>query len=171
MIFNNHSPMQGSPSKPSEHRYRQLDSLRGLAALSVFLAHFISLKIAAPLLNTLHQTPLGILCNGTAALMLFCVLSGFVLSLPFENKARPLKPTEFFIKRIVRIYPAYIFAILLAVVLKQFVFDKNGLAPYNDWLNNFWNWSWDSHSPKEITKTLLLIGPDFNINYIDPPIW
>jgi peptidoglycan/LPS O-acetylase OafA/YrhL len=162
---------QPQPVKPSVTRYRQLDSLRGLGALSVFLAHFISLKMALPLLDTLHQTPLGILCNGTAALMLFFVLSGFVLSLPFVRNERPLKFGEFYIKRVFRIYPAYIFAIILAVLLKQFVFDKNGLTPYSNWLNNFWNWNWDKDSPKEILKTLLLIGPDFKINYIDPPIW
>ena len=162
---------QTTPVKSSDHRYRQLDSLRGLGALSVFVAHFISLKMASPLLNTLHQTPLGILCNGTAALMLFFVLSGFVLSLPFVGNQRPLKLSEFYIKRVFRIYPAYIFAIILAVLLKQFVFDKHGLAPYSNWLNNFWNWTWDKDSPKEIIKTLLLIGPDFKINYIDPPIW
>jgi len=162
---------QTTPVKSPDHRYRQLDSLRGLGALSVFVAHFISLKMASPLLNTLHQTPLGILCNGTAALMLFFVLSGFVLSLPFVGNERPLKLSEFYIKRIFRIYPAYIFAIILAVLLKEFVFDKNGLAPYSNWLNNFWNWTWDKDSPKEILKTLLLIGPDFKINYIDPPIW
>jgi len=162
---------QTLPVKSSVPRYRQLDSLRGLGALSVFFAHFISLKMASPLLNTLHQTPLGILCNGTAALMLFFVLSGFVLSLPFVGNERPLKLGEFYIKRIFRIYPAYIFAIILAVLLKEFVFDKNGLSPYSNWLNNFWNWNWDKDSPKEILKTLLLIGPDFKINYIDPPIW
>jgi len=162
---------QTIPVKSSVPRYRQLDSLRGLGALSVFFAHFISLKMALPWLNTLHQTPLGILCNGTAALMLFFVLSGFVLSLPFIDKQRPLKLSEFYIKRVFRIYPAYIFAIILAVLLKQFVFDKNGLAPWSGWINNFWNWVWDKRSPEEILKTLLLIGPDFKINYIDPPIW
>ena len=162
---------QTLPLKSSVKRYRQLDSLRGLGALSVFFAHFISLKMASPLLNTLHQTPLGILCNGTAALMLFFVLSGFVLSLPFVNNERPLKLTEFYIRRIFRIYPAYLFAIILAVLLKQFVFDTNGLEPYAHWLNNVWSWHWDKNSPLEILKTLLLIGPDFKINYIDPPIW
>lgn len=162
---------QTLPAKSPQYRYRQFDSLRGLGALSVFVAHFISLKMASPLLNKLRQTPLGILCNGTAALMLFFVLSGFVLSLPYVNGGRPLSLTELYIKRIFRIYPAYIFAIVLAVILKQFMFDKNGLTPYSNWLNNFWNWNWDKGSPNEILKTLLLVGPDFKINYIDPPIW
>lgn len=162
---------KAAPPGLAVQRYRQLDSLRGLGALSVFIAHFISLKMATPLLNTLHQTPLGILCNGTAALMMFFVLSGFVLSLPYVNGDRPLSLGEFYIKRIFRIYPAYLFAILIAVLLKQFLFNRDGLAPYSNWLNNFWSWNWDKESPQEILKTLLLVGPDFKINYIDPPIW
>ncbi len=152
-------------------RYRELDSLRGLGALSVFFAHFLSLKISLPLFRALEQSPFGILFNGTAALMLFFILSGFVLSLPFVGNEKPLKLAEFYVKRIFRIYPAYIFAIIFSVILKEFVFDKNGLAPYAGWMNNFWAWNWNKESIYEIFKTLLLIGPDFKINYIDPPIW
>jgi peptidoglycan/LPS O-acetylase OafA/YrhL len=162
---------QTLPVKSSTPRYRQLDSLRGLGALSVFFAHFISLKVSLPVIHAIQQSPLGILFNGTAALMLFFVLSGFVLSLPFVDSEKPLKLTAFYLKRIFRIYPAYIFAIILAVLLKEFVFNKNGLAPYADWLKNFWAWDWNKESPLEILKTLLMIGPDFKINYIDPPIW
>jgi len=154
-----------------KHRYRQLDSLRGLGALTVFFAHFLSLKASLPLFRAIEQSPLGILFNGTAALMLFFILSGFVLSLPFVNSEKPLKLTTFYVKRVFRIYPAYIFAIIFALLLKEFVFDKNGLTPYANWLNNFWTWDWSKQSMGEIFRTLLLIGPDFKINLIDPPIW
>jgi len=94
-----------------------------------------------------------------------------VLSLPFIDNGKPLKLTAFYTKRILRIYPAYIFAIVLALLLKQFLFDKNGLAPYADWIKNFWAWDWNAETPKEIWHTLLMIGPGFNVNHIDPPIW
>jgi peptidoglycan/LPS O-acetylase OafA/YrhL len=159
------------PGPESHPRYRQLDSLRGLGAITVFFAHYISLKINLPLFNVVQPSPLGILFNGTAALMLFFILSGFVLSLPFIEGEKPLRLTSFYTKRVFRIYPAYIFAIIFAVVLKEFLFDKNGLAPYADWIKNFWNWDWNKENAKEILKTLLMIGPDFKINLIDPPIW
>jgi peptidoglycan/LPS O-acetylase OafA/YrhL len=159
------------PANTARPRYRQLDSLRGLAALSVFFTHFISMKITLPWLRVLQQSPLGILFNGNAAVMLFFVLSGFVLSLPFVDHKKPLKFGDFYLRRVFRIYPAYIFAILFALLLKEIVFYKNGLLPYADWMNNFWAWNWSTQSSTEIAKTLLLIGPDFNINYIDPPIW
>jgi len=45
------------------------------------------------------------------------------------------------------------------------------MTPYADWLKNFWNWDWDKETGGEILKTLLMIGPDFKINLLDPPIW
>ena len=159
------------PAIPGQTRYRQLDSLRGLAAVSVFFTHYIGMKMSLPLFNILRPSPLGILFNGSAAVILFFVLSGFVLSLPFIDNGKSLKLTAFYTKRIFRIYPAYIVAIILAIVLKQFLFDKNGLAPYADWIKNFWAWNWNAETPKEIWRTLLMIGPNFNVNHIDPPIW
>jgi len=152
-------------------RYRQLDSLRGLGAITVFFAHYISLKINLPLFHGVQPSPLGILFNGTSALMLFFILSGFVLSLPFIDGEKPLKLTAFYVKRVFRIYPAYIFAIIFAVILKETLFDNKGLAPYSDWMKDFWAWEWNKESMGNILKTLLLIGPDFKINLIDPPIW
>jgi len=159
------------PVTDSHSRYRQLDSLRGLGAITVFFAHYISLKANLPVFDTLRPSPLGILFNGTAALMLFFILSGFVLSLPFIDGSKPLKLIPFYVKRVFRIYPAFIFAIIFAITLKEFFFDKSGIIPYADWIKNFWNWDWNKESLKDILRTLLLIGPDFKINFIDPPIW
>jgi peptidoglycan/LPS O-acetylase OafA/YrhL len=149
------------PGNASHPRYRQLDSLRGLGAVSVFFAHFIGLKISLPLLHTIQQSPFGILFNGTAALMLFFVLSGFVLSLPFVDSGKPLKLTSFYIKRVFRIYPAYIFAVIFAVLLKEFLFDREGLAPYVDWIKNFWAWDWNKENFREILKTFLNEDVDY----------
>jgi len=159
------------PAMPAQTRYRQLDSLRGLAAVTVFFTHYIGMKMSLPQFNLLRPSPLGILFNGSAAVILFFVLSGFVLSLPFVDGQKPLKLTAFYTKRVFRLYPAYIFAITLALALKQFVFDKNGLIPYADWIKNFWAWDWNAETPKEVWHTLLMVGPDFNVSHIDPPVW
>lgn len=82
----------------SRHRYRQLDSLRGLAALTVFIGHCAGVKINMGVQNAVYPTPLGVLFNGNAAVVFFFVLSGFVLSLPFVNGNRPLKLTGFILK-------------------------------------------------------------------------
>ena len=159
------------PATPGKTRYRQLDSLRGLAALFVFFTHFLGLNANQPLFKVLIPSPLGVIFNGNAAVMFFFVLSGFVLSLPFVSNEKPLKLTEFYTKRIFRIYPAFIFAILFSIILKQFFYDRVAVASAHGWINNFWNWEWNKENIRETWHTLLLIGPDFNINLIDPPIW
>ena len=152
-------------------RYKQLDSLRGLAALFVFFTHFLGLKGNMPLFYRLKLTPLGVLVNGNGAVMFFFVLSGFVLSLPFINAEKPLKLTAFYTKRLFRLYPAFIVAIIVSVFFKLFVFDKPAMALFTGWIENFWNWDFDKANIAGLLKTFLLVGPQFNANLIDPPIW
>ncbi len=156
----------------THNRYRQLDSLRGLAALCVFLSHYVLIfNYSGNRIDLLRQSPLGVLINGRAAVIFFFVLSGFVLSLPFINSDKPLRLGEFYIKRIFRIYPAYWFAIIIAVILKSFIYQPAGIQDFSPWLNSFWGWHWDSHHINEIIKTALIIGPHFNADFIDPVIW
>ena len=152
-------------------RYKQLDSLRGIVALFVFFTHFLGLKGNMPLFYRLKLTPLGVLVNGNGAVMFFFVLSGFVLSLPFINAEKPLKLTAFYTKRIFRLYPAFIIAIIVSIFLKLFVFDKAAMALFTGWIDNFWNWDFDKANIAGLLKTFLLVGPQFNVNLIDPPIW
>lgn len=167
---------EDKPTAVMHPRYKQLDSLRGLAALSVFFVHIIGKNaVDSPCVDFLKRTPLGIVFNGGAAVMFFFVLSGFVLSLPFINNEKPLKLTAFYIKRVFRIYPALLFAIVVSVLLKTFVYDKFITAPIPDihsgeW-SGFWNWHWNKEHPHELIKTFVLIGPEFNFNLLDPPIW
>jgi len=159
------SPIERQP------RYKQLDGLRGVAAVTVFFGHYMSIKIHEPLYSTLYPTPIAVLFNGNAAVMFFFVLSGFVLSLPFIDNKKPLSLAEFYLKRFFRIFPAFIFAIIFSVVLKEFVFDKNGMLSFSEWIKASWMWGWNKESVKEILKTFLLIGPHFNENFIDQTIW
>jgi peptidoglycan/LPS O-acetylase OafA/YrhL len=162
------------PEPIPKHRYKQLHCLRGLAALTVFFGHFLGIKLTTPFFVTLSKTPLSFLLNANAAVMFFFVLSGFVLSLPFVNGEKPLKLAAFYTKRVLRIYPAFIFAVLGALALKEFVYDKTAVASFSDWVGNYWNWDFTRQSIPELLKTLLLIGPDFKptlIHVIDAPIW
>jgi peptidoglycan/LPS O-acetylase OafA/YrhL len=143
-----------------------------MAALCVFVSHcFLMLNPTAAWVMAVKQSPLGILLNGRAAVMFFFVLSGFVLSLPFINTDKPLKLTEFYVKRIFRIYPAYVLAILFAVILKTYAFRPEGVTGFSDWIRGFWGWPWDAMHRQEIIKTFLLIGPNFDADLIDPVIW
>jgi len=57
----------------------ELDALRGIAALVVFNSHYFG-ALAPSFVNLLRFTPVFCLMNGGAAVMLFFVLSGFVLT-------------------------------------------------------------------------------------------
>ena len=159
------------PGAPNLKRYRQLDSLRGIAALTVFFGHFLGVKATILSYQVIYSTPLVTLFNGNAAVMFFFFLSGMVLSLPYIDGERPLKLTGFYLKRIFRIYPALIFAIIFSVMLKQFVFDRSGMAPFSGWIQSFWTWPLNRESFHELLKTALLIVPQFKKSFIDPPIW
>jgi peptidoglycan/LPS O-acetylase OafA/YrhL len=158
------------PAKVS--RYKQLDSLRGIAAFFVFLSHcFLALPINDRVALNVKASPLGVLLNGNSAVMFFFVLSGFVLSLPFIDGRRPLSIAEFYLKRIFRIYPAYLLAILLAIFFKNYVHNLHGMQDFSSWVKGFWHWGFDAEHRNEILKTFLLIGPNFNADLIDPVIW
>lgn len=94
----------------SQSRYLQIDGIRGLAALTVVISHF---TLLTPLLGLRH-TPLRLVSGGHEAVILFFVLSGFVLSLQFES-GRTFTYGEYAIRRICRIFIPYIVSIAVAL--------------------------------------------------------
>ena len=154
-------------------RYRQLDSLRGIAALFVFLFHYVLIFTSSPAwVGFSRYTPLGIMINGRASVMFFFVLSGFVLSLPYMNgNDHSIKLVPFYIKRIFRIFPAFIASILIALLLKTYFYDAKNTVALSQWTQQFWHWEWNKSTLKEIIKTFTLIYPGIKANYFDPVIW
>lgn len=109
---------------------KSLDSLRGLAAVSVYCGHmwlidkswFDSLK------------PWFFFTAGGEAVFLFFVLSGFVLTSAYE-KEQNFSYIDYVIRRILRIYPAYYFA--LVIVISSFILLKpTQLVGYSGWFNS-----------------------------------
>ena len=100
-------------------RYPALDALRGVAAFAVLTHHCVLsglLPIPPGRWTTLSRyTPLHLFVNGRAPVILFFVLSGFVLAISLEG--RPLGPSEsvrFVLRRLCRIYLPYAAIVLLA---------------------------------------------------------
>lgn len=88
-------------------RFKFVDGLRGVAALSVCLFHIGR--------DFLH---IGFLHYGGLGVTVFFVLSGFVISHSLVNKQiTPKYFASFAIKRSIRLDPAYWFAILLAILV------------------------------------------------------
>lgn len=165
-------------------RYIQLDSLRGIAALSVFFSHAIGMipideiflhseGIGLIMLNSVWSffflSPMHALFDGEAAVNLFFVLSGFCLSLPYLNKRnqKKLRIKEFIVRRIFRIYPAYIFAILFAIFLKN-IYQYPSAEYISEWGGTFFRW--DTIPLKEYIYFLSLIL-NFDTKLLNPPSW
>jgi len=102
-------------------RLKELDSLRGLAALAVSFYHGQTLfasGAAAAVLALLAMTPLHAMFDGGRAVVFFFVLSGFVLAVPFFRG--PVSPVGFVLKRMARIYPAYWAVLIIAILVQVF---------------------------------------------------
>lgn len=120
-------------------RFDELDALRGIAALIVVCGHALRSSPAwgeSALLRTLDRTPLHLFVAGREAVILFFVLSGFVLSLPFWN-GRSTSFGSYAVKRVARIYLPYLIA--MAAALGLFVMFAGGrLELMGDMFNKHW---------------------------------
>ncbi|WP_424767082.1 acyltransferase family protein [Paenibacillus sp. sgz302251] len=157
-------------------RYEELDSLRGLAALAVMVGHF--LMVFTPIvqntsglsfleypLNLLKYTPLHAFWGGHEAVIMFFLLSGFVLSLPFfNNREQPY--TKYVIKRICRIYIPFLIALFIALIMREAVYVSK-LTSLTSYYNNLWVIPPDMSS---IIHHLLFIG-NYNTTRYDPILW
>jgi peptidoglycan/LPS O-acetylase OafA/YrhL len=123
-------------------RLQQLDALRGVAAFSVVIDHCLGVfpflfgdpgNLIAAILS---YSPLHLFWSGHEAVMLFFVLSGFVLSLPYF-KGKQLNYPEYIIKRIFRIYLPYVASLLISVLLLQML-SEHGIAGLSTWFNAMW---------------------------------
>lgn len=107
--------MTGQHASDAPRRFHELDSIRGLAALMVVFSHFVLIwqipwRDEPGFLSFLRYP----FITGHEAVMLFFLLSGFVLSLPYlGGKRQPY--LKFIARRVLRIYGPYLFALGLAV--------------------------------------------------------
>lgn len=151
----------------------QLDGMRGLAALFVFMSHLNLSLPEADSLQHLQLTPLGIFFGGQAAVDFFFVLSGFVLAYPFMRETLPADGLRFYgrfvLLRIARIYPAYWFALLFCLVAMK-LFVPAGMSGTGPWAQTFWLTGWQNLTAPELIRHGLLI-PDFDSRLIDPVSW
>ena len=91
-------------------RLEYLDSVRGIAALMVVFYHFIGWQRDGDIAYNLAS----MIFNGSDAVSFFFVLSGFVLSYQYFRFAdRTLHLPQYVYKRILRLYPAFIFTVLI----------------------------------------------------------
>ena len=129
-------------------RVKSLDSVRGLASLVVVFSHCylvsppqadFATAMTAPepwthLWTWMSYTPLSALVNGRAAVILFFILSGMVLSFPFLV-GKQMSYGRYAVRRVCRIYLPFAFAIFLAAALYAVV-DPSPIPALGNWFNN-----------------------------------
>ncbi len=131
-------------------RYHSLDSLRGIASFQVFLGHFL---VAIPTLSWLvydsdeikhnsaffiFHSPLHFFWSASPAVIIFFVLSGFVLSLPYYSGVNPSYKI-FIIKRIVRLYIPCIVSMFLGYIVYKLCYESYFLINYATWVKSIWS--------------------------------
>ena len=156
-------------------RIAPLDSLRGLAALIVVFHHCLVTfppfwevyqhPVKPGLYRLFGNTPLHLLWDGPEFVLVFFTLSGFVLSLPFWGD-HPLGYKPFVIRRILRIYPPYLAAVTIGMILMSLL-SHGPLTGLSDWTTQFWSHPLDW---KTIGDHVFLMASAGN-NYIDTPVW
>lgn len=159
--------------------YVELDSLRGLAALTVLVGHFLLIfTFVEPdtfsnheynIWNIFKYSPLHILFAGYEAVILFFLLSGFVLSLPFYKNDFSFSKQwykGYLIKRFFRIYLPYIISTLIAIVMVLLI-RPSFIEGASDFVNRLWA---SDLTLRNLLGHTLLIG-EFNTSTLNPVIW
>ncbi|GGG90180.1 acyltransferase family protein [Paenibacillus radicis (ex Gao et al. 2016)] len=150
----------------NKNRIGQLDAMRGLAAIAVIFSHYYLVEVKPALSDLLFKfSPLGFIKNGHGAVILFFLLSGFVLMLPFlKNSAFSYR--TFLLKRILRIYVPFWFAMVFSILLSSWL-STGGIPALSTWFNSSWN---EPTTVKSVVENLLLIG-NYNSNLYNNVIW
>lgn len=124
-------------------RLPSLDGLRGLAALTVVIFHSAMVNPDFALLERDHdgpggwlsivlQSPVNVLWAGGQAALVFFVLSGLVMTVPFLH--RPFAPARYYPARLIRIYVPVWGATLLA--LAWYFLVPRSVQPDGSWWTN-----------------------------------
>jgi peptidoglycan/LPS O-acetylase OafA/YrhL len=149
------------------HRYEELDSLRGLAAMVVVVGHALMLWNAPyPRWWTITmQSPLGIFFDPRDAVFLFFIMSGFVLFLPYITPEGAAPYPRYFIKRTCRIYLPYLAALAFAIGMDLLTYRPLGnifqKLPIG-WTRPFPTWAIWPH-------ILFIFNTPFTV--FNPPFW
>lgn len=152
-----------APAKSSlagQRRFPELDALRGLAACVVMMRHFVMAMPDSRLHFVLLRSPLRTLFAAHEAVMLFFLLSGFVLSI-----SPPTPYIPYIAKRICRIYLPYLAALVLAILGAAFLHGV-GKTP-SDWFATTWS---GPVSPALVLQHVLFLGK-YDVAQFNTAFW
>jgi peptidoglycan/LPS O-acetylase OafA/YrhL len=125
-----------APPERQPRRSKELDGLRGLAALTVVFLHFYLLFPTTRWTPLWRFSPLFVFIAGGEAVVLFFVLSGFALDRMYA-KSQIAGYLAFVLRRVVRIYGPYLVALALAVTGDYFL-SHGYRGHFSPWFNRTW---------------------------------
>ncbi len=146
-------------------RVAQLDALRGVAALSVVLGH-LYLAYNGSETGWVYRTAFSPFVSGAMAVVLFFVLSGFVLTLPYAAGKQRSYPA-FAVGRLIRLYPPVLTVVLASAALGCLI---HGMPSPDDVRRSFRIWD-EPVSWSNFATHLLAMGYPIDSIRLDPPVW
>jgi len=103
----------------TRRHYAILDGLRGVAALIVVAFHLFEAHAASRFVQIIN--------HGYLAVDFFFVLSGFVIGYAYDDRWKTMSTTEFFKRRLIRLHPMIIVAMIIGAVM--FYFQDSPIFP------------------------------------------
>ena len=154
-------------------RSSSLDGVKGLAALTVVVLHFVSTFHDTQFaqyawvdraLGVLAYTPISALWAGSSAVALFFILSGYALHRMFS--VATLTYAGYAVRRIIRLWLPYVATLAVAAISISLI-GSHKIAGQSDWLNSLLG---SSLSASMVFEHLLMVG-DFDTKPIDFVVW
>lgn len=159
----------------SPGRLIELDALRGIAATVVVFSHLLFVfgprtiahsaeRIIPKAYVAFEISPLHLLVAGHEAVILFFLLSGFVLALPYAAAGR-IPVGSFLLKRVCRLYIPYAAAVGLACACNAFLYGP--VAGTSDWFTHTWA---GVPTFRSIMQHLLMVG-EYDYSRYNTAFW
>ena len=145
-------PRPAAQTQATAGRVTQLDAIRGIAAVTVVCHHWWAI-------SQFHPPPWIFLplITGREAVILFFVLSGYVLSLPIWS-GRQVPYPEYIIRRTFRIYIPFVFALALSALCCRIFYGTH--LP----LTSFYQTTWQTPLTASLFTRELLMPPNSVLN-------
>ncbi|WP_256070127.1 MULTISPECIES: acyltransferase family protein [unclassified Streptomyces] len=114
-------PQPPAPAPPKRARLYIIDAIRLFAAMAVALHHYVGTARVNRPHNLIWDRPIShimpsvfrVAAYGWEGVEIFFVISGFVICMSCWGR----RPRDFFVSRVIRLYPAYWFGVLFSTVV------------------------------------------------------
>ena len=131
------------------------------------VVHHVMLSLPDPLRDDLRFIGLPLLMGGRFAVMLFFVLSGFVLALPYFARTN-LAYGPYLVRRFCRLYPPFAFAVLVSALLCRLLGGPS-LPMVSSWVTDPWS---SPVTSGVVLSHLLMTGIHWSRSIgLNSPIW